>query len=498
MRLRWPTMVLVGMLIAFVGAALVIWIPGLLGEGETDPVCRLAKEKGMHCVILGSPSIYERGALLLPPAGKNSNQTLPLPDEHLFAKSCLLPGADVSFSEFRDDSSPAIAFPDMTTTIDRGFLAMLKLNSSKKIGGLEVKAGPEANSSLELTLKSNGARFFSIEPTSLRDVLGSCLIRRSCVARVKSGSDRLVKQLLVAKDLSLTVQKEGGGSFPLDFAIGKKLVEVELDTYGKQTQKTDLPNRGDMAFGARLFDPQEFADVQPCGQDLVPVKASGTTTSTVLVQSRGNKADQKRVAVTDKDELAQVSLDLDDRKDNEGMIPATATSWGKPIIDKATGQVDFHYGMQTEAGQRWVSIGPNGVILDPKYKPVFADSHAQVSSVVELELANRSDDTHHLMMHVHAEENTSISRLQYSNANPSLGMYYDYVKPFIMKRQDGKETNLDAVWKLGRDDKDFDLGPLAAGEVVTLTMGYTREDSSSSSLDPGAIEGDVKLDFRLQ
>jgi hypothetical protein len=492
MRWRWPTVVLAGMLIAFIGTSLVIWI---FGGSETDPVCRLAEEKGMHCVILGSPSIYERGALILPPTGKNANETLPLPDEHLFSKSCLLPGADVGFSEFHDDSSPAIAFPNQTTTINRSFAAMLKLNSSKKIGGLEVKAGPEANSSLVLTLKSNGARFFSIEPTSLRDALGSCLIRRSCVARVKSGSDRLVKQLLVAKDLSLIVREKGGESFPLNFAVGKKLVEVKLGTGSKQKQTTDLPSRGDMAFGARLFDPQEFADVQPCGKDLVSIKASGTTTSTALVQSRDNKADERRAAVTDKDELAQVSLDLSDRKYNEGMIPANATSSGKPIIDKATGQVDFHYLMHTEAGQRWVSIGPNGVLLDPKYKPVFADSYAQVSSAVELELANRSDDAHHLMMHVQAKENTSISRLQLPGMHSD---YSDYLKPFTMKRQDGKETNLDAVWKRGEDDKEFDLGPLAPGEAITLKMGYTREDTSSSSLDPGSIAGDVKLDFRLQ
>jgi hypothetical protein len=178
------------------------------------------------------------------------------------------------------------------------------------------------------------------------------------------------------------------------------------------------------------------------------------------------------------------------------MTPANATSSWKPIIDKATGQVDFHYLMHTEAGQRWVSIiGPNGVPLNPEYKPVFADSYAQVSSAVELELANRSDDAHHLVMHVQAKENTSISRL----LPPEMHSHYsDYLKPFTMKRQDGKETNLDAVWRRGQDDKEFDLGPLAPGEVITLKMGYTREDTSSSSLDPGSIAGDVKLDFRLQ
>jgi hypothetical protein len=96
-------------------------------------------------------------------------------------------------------------------------------------------------------------------------------------------------------------------------------------------------------------------------------------------------------------------------------------------------------------------------------------------------------------MHIEDDEQSNVRSI------PGLLVGYSaYLKPFIMTRQNGDQTNLDAVWKRGKDSKDFDLGPLSPGEAVALKLGYERSNRASYSSDTGLISGDVIVSFRLQ
>ena len=480
-------------LLGFGVTAAIIFILPLISEKE-DPVCKLARERGMECVTMASPSIYERGALITSPEKANPGDALPLAKDYLLSDQCVLPGANIAFSKFHDDPKQAVAFPDQTTTVERSASALLKAKSSSKVGGLEMNAGPKINNSNKINIKSSGVQLWSIETAPLRDALGSCYVRRACVAQIRDGRARVVKDLLVAKDLRVSVSKNDEVSYPLQAAIGEGLINIDLGTQQKNSLVSELssPSGSDMAFGARFFDPGVFADIRFCEHDLVPVKSNVSTMQQAFTQSTTNPGDNQKIELVNSDKPARAFLDLKDRKSNEGVIPAEATSASGWKLGKDTGAIEFIYTLFVEPGQRWVSIGQNGILRDPEYKEVFAQSIAGSTNNAEIMFSNRGNDLHHLYMRVMAKEESNIPMA------PLQAFYSDFLQPLTVVRSDGSEQHIDAVWRRGGDDQQFDLGPLAPGEAVTLKIGYERKITAAFSADTGRLDGDVTLTFALK
>ncbi|MDW9414236.1 hypothetical protein GOB15_07150 [Sinorhizobium meliloti] len=472
-------------------AAVAVWV--FTSPLSRDPICEFAREKGMQCVTLASPGIYERGAIIDVPPRRDANQPLPLAHEYLLSNNCILPGADMAFASFQDDPKREIAFPNKKISIDRS-LSLGAEVSSQRLGGIEIKVGPKAESSISLELRSSGARFFNIETTPLRAALSSCQVRRSCAERVKTGEVKIVKELLVAKDLALTVKENNGISYPLDIAVGKGLVDAHLTVSDTTKKQLQLPKQGDMAFGARFFDLDELSQVETCKRDLVVVSSNSTTTSTASVSPRAADEQLRTAQVVDKDEFAEVRFLASDRAQNEGMIAAEARSAGKAIINETTGQVEFVHLLYVNPGERWISTGPNGELLHPpEFKNIYADARSDALSRVTLRLGNRTDEVRDLAMHLRDNETASIS-LGFEGENP----YTSYLSPFTMVRSDGKEIKLDAVWRQGKDEKEFNLGPLNPGEAVTIIMGYSRAIKAAFSQDAGTVRSDVTVTFALK
>jgi hypothetical protein len=153
MKLRWLVATLRVSLATITGAYIyiVIYFP----KESSDPVCEFAKAQGMNCVILASPAVYERGAIIHLQQDQSLNDAIPLAGENLFSDSCVLPGANVALAKFQDDPERSVAFPEQTTTISRGLAGLINLAAPSKIGGFKIKAGSKSSESMAVRLSAS-------------------------------------------------------------------------------------------------------------------------------------------------------------------------------------------------------------------------------------------------------------------------------------------------------------------------------------------------------
>lgn len=474
--------------VAFVGFS--AWI--FVKPNETDPLCNFAKRAGMKCLTLGSPAIYERGAIVGPEEpDKQGDDPLPLPAEYLLSPGCVLPEANIRFSQFKDDPLRSLALPDLHVTVGRNIFGQATANS-QGLGGLKLNIGPSAQTSMRIDLKSDGARFFNIETRPLKDLLASCFIRISCADRVKAGQARIIKQLLVAKNLSFEVQSSEGASYPLYAAVGNGLISAGFGAGDSRNRLEQLAAPGDFAFGAALFAPSEFSDVVVCRRELGFISSSftSTTVSTVAPHKAGTAPIVKEMR--DTDELNTLLFTADDRAWNEGMTRAEVSSAGNAIVTAQAGTVEFVHLLSTIPGNRWISLGPKGEFLEqPAFKNVYASVSALAKTEVTIRVVNRTDSIKTLRMTVTDRQARSLSL-------PFLLPLYSYLRPFTLTRTNGTSVNMNAVWQANEQDNEFILEPLDPGEVATLTIGYQSSAEADTSQDGGSIRNSVLLAFDLQ
>lgn len=467
-------------------AGFAIWF---LPSVSKDPLCEFARARGMECVALASPGVYERGAIIVPPPQAKTSATLPPASEYLLSEACVLPGAKTEFAQFHDDPSRQIAFPNQRISMWKSLLFQGSL-SSKEVGGIELKLGPKAESSVSIDLTSDGVQAFNIDTTRFQDALGSCAIRRSCAERLNNGNGKIVKQFLVAKNLTMKVTEEGGRSYPLAVAVGNGVVSADFNMGASQAQRLELPSGGDFVFGALFFDQSELANVNTCDRDLVVLDSSQTTsvTATIYPRTAGERPHSQQL--TGIEPIAEVSYTARDRSLDEGMVAAEARSWGKVIVNNDQAEVEFLSRVFGRPGERWISSGPQAVDYASAFKTIYADAIGKIESESTLTLANRSDDTRMIVLTVHDSERTSIGTL--------IGGYTAALSPLKLIRKDGKEEHYDAVWMRGNDKREFRLGQVSPGEVVTIALGYARDAKFSFSEDSGTLVNDVKLTFSLK
>ncbi|RVU18453.1 hypothetical protein [Methylobacterium oryzihabitans] len=478
----------------FLGGAasigVLIW--NLTWNDNTDPLCKFANERNMRCLTLASPETYERGAIIRQTQETKNNKTTPLAQNYILSDACILPGANISFAKFKDDTKNSVGFPNQTVSLSRSFSFGPRV-SSQSFGGVEIKLGPKASSNLSVSLSSDGARHFNIETTPLKDAIGSCFVRQSCVDLIKNSDNQIIKEILIAKNLELKIKEGNNAEYSLDIALGKGLVEATFGGNNTIERIQNISKQGDMAFGGVFFDKQELLEIKKCTRDLVMLENKHNSVTNVGIYPRIRNSEPIQKQTTDEDSLLRLSYEAPDRASKEGMAPADVAGSTKAIINPITNQVEFVSLYHTTPGERWFDVERDGEILVHGHKNIYADVVSSTRSDVKIRLANRSDFVKKLKMQINDVDNYSVSLL-----NAPFVPYYTYFKPLTMIRNDGKQVELDAVWLRGKANKVFELGSMEAGETVELIMGYSRNTKASFSVDAGSIRNELSASFFLE
>src|SRR4051794_15129262 len=107
MKPRLIAIILSTCLLTFAGTAVFVLINYNSSE-TSDPVCTFARTRGMSCLIVASPQIYEKGAFVNISDSKAPDLPIPLSSEYLFSDSCILAGSNISFAQFKDDPNRSV------------------------------------------------------------------------------------------------------------------------------------------------------------------------------------------------------------------------------------------------------------------------------------------------------------------------------------------------------------------------------------------------------
>ena len=278
--------------IAAIGGIIAYRYVHLGAKLDADRLCALAQTYHMRCVSLASPTIYDHGAYVhLDPTQKENDQ-VSLPTDYVFSPQCSFAAATAAFTQFKEDPTQYVAFGTHVFRVDRHLSAGVDLNLPR-LAGLSLKAGPKVSDIRSVSLEAESARYFNIDTREFLNTLSSCSVRPACASVVKSANVRVIKRLLVAKNLKYRVETATGESESLASAVRSANLTVSMDSGSSSTSVDDLSSGKDMVFAVEFFDPDELKGISVCKKSVSIIKVTGSTVANASTGAPGYKGDRE-------------------------------------------------------------------------------------------------------------------------------------------------------------------------------------------------------------
>ena len=474
---RWQKILVIAVISAF--AVFVIHTFTTSPISESNPLCDLAAERfKMECVLLGSPGIYDKGAFIRSSETDASLTPLPLPEDQILAESCLLnPVENVGLATFKEDPNKSIVFGKYSFNINRNVKLGANLNLPEA-AGFQIKAGPEIAQAKTINLEADSAVFFNIDSSVFKSILNNCSLKRSCVSNVKDSNKRVIKQLLIAKNLRYVVTTKSGESFPLSVALEKNILDFGTKAGRDIVTTRDLSTGIDIVFAANFFDPQEFKEVKICERRIIAQDFSGRT---VVSAMAGSNAPDEKQSQNDEEVVAKSTYDISDRTDSESYQPSQpseAMAWGKWSFNEQSNTVELLSRVLAIPGLRWD-------FNRPEFKTTYAEAQASVKNNFEIVMTSRSEETQILI----AELTSNIFETLSTNAP-----YDQYLSVFEIEDTRGKR-NIPVLWTKNDALKRFNLGQIEPGEKVTVKLEREFKFSANRDKEGGGLWEDLEIRF---
>src|SRR5262249_21498841 len=155
------------------------------------------------------------------------------------------------------------------------------------IDGARLKAGPKISQVRSVALEADDVQYFAVDTNSFFAAVGSCKIRSACITRALAPDIRIVKRLLVAKNLKYIIQTESNAQLSLSAALESKMLDLDTMTAKSITDKKDLSSGRNLVIGVDFFDPAELQTASQCRDDMSILSISGSTIATADTGIRG-------------------------------------------------------------------------------------------------------------------------------------------------------------------------------------------------------------------
>ena len=305
-----------------------------------------------------------------------------------------------------------------------------------------------------------------------------------CAARLKTTIG-----LCVATGLDFKTSTEGAGSVSAHAELQDGA--IKLDAGPRESSSTGKTFRtGDSyVLAADLLDPTEVVATKPCEDELAVLSHSGSSTALAYAVRNGQRYYEKQGNAEDDGEVTSGKLSVGSNDplaaESFGGLPATyfafrnleATAYGKWFFNPKDKSIEFLQFNGIEPAMR-SRTGATGPLSDIDFELV-AGAGAEIRSMVDLRLANRTDFVRHLWVNLDAKT--------LNNGNNSrLPPPWHYLEKATLQRDSGEKSDIQIIWGGGggiRSDKAIRTGVVprsGRGGESSLGEEICRRDYESS------------------